>query len=127
MGGSAGHVSIALARRFPNSNFVAQDFKETVEASEKILPAEFKGRISFQAHNSFNPQPECAEVYMMQHVCHCWSDKDLIQILQQTALAMNPTSTSIVVETVVLPPAQYVFLEERRPRYGPYPHCYLSV
>ena len=112
MGGSAGHVSIALARRFPNSNFVAQDFKETVEASEKTLPAEIKGMVSFQAHNSFNPQPECAEVYMMRHICHCWPDKYLIQILQQTALAMDPDSRMIVVETVVLPPGQYVFLEE---------------
>ena len=82
MGGSTGLVGIALARRFPNLNFVVQDFKETVEASEKTLPAGFKGRVSFQPHDFFNSQPECAEVYMMQHVCHCWPDKDLIQILQ---------------------------------------------
>ncbi len=104
MRGSAGHVSVALARRFPNLNFVVQDFKETVEASEKTLPAEFKGRVSFQAHDFFNPQPVRAEIYMMRHICHCWPDRYLIKILQQTVLAMEPGSRIIVVETIVLAP-----------------------
>ena len=127
MGGSAGHVSIALARRLPNLNFVVQDFKETVEAAEKTLPAEFKGRVSFQAHDFFNPQPVRAEVYMMRHICHCWPDKYLIKILQQTVLTMDPGSRIIVVETVVLPPGQYGFLEERWARYGRYLWCYRFV
>ena len=57
MGGSASHVSIALARRFPNQNSVDQDLKETVEASEKTLPAELKGRVSFQAHDFLTHSP----------------------------------------------------------------------
>ena len=127
MGGSAGHVSIALARRFPNLNFVIQDFQETVEATEKTLPGEFKARVSFQAHVFFSPQPVRAEVYMMRHICHCWPDNNLIKILQQTVLAMDPGSRIIVVETVDIPPEQYCFLEERWLTYGRYLWCYRFV
>ena len=97
--------------------FVVQDFKETVEASEKTAPPELKGRISYQAHDFFKPQPVRADVYMMRHICHCWPDKYLIKILQQTVPAMDPHAKIIVVETVVLPPGQYGFLEERWARY----------
>ncbi|KAI4159295.1 MAG: hypothetical protein LQ342_006699 [Letrouitia transgressa] len=114
MGGSAGHVSMALAKRFPQLKFVVQDFKETVTASEAALPAEFRDRISYQAHDFFKPQPlNGAAVYMMRHICHCWPDKHLIKILQQNVPAMGPDSKIVVVETIVLPPGEYSYLEER--------------
>ena len=113
--------------RFPDLNFVVQDFKVTVEASEEILLAGFKGRGLFQAYDFFNLQPVCAEVYMMRHICDCWRDIYLIKIFQQTVLAMDPDSRIIVVETVVLPPGQYGFLEERWARYGRYLRCYMFV
>ena len=104
---------MALAQRFPNLKFIVQDFKETVQASEKTLPAEFKGRISYQAHDFFEPQPVKADIYMMRHICHCWPEKYLIKLLQQTMQAMGANSKIVVVETIVLPPGQYDFLEER--------------
>lgn len=113
VGGSAGHVSQSLAKRFPDLKFIVQDFRETVEANEKTLPAEFKGRISYQLHDFFKPQPVRADVYMMRHICHCWPDKYLIKILQQTVPAMDPNAKIVVVETVVLLPGEYGFLEER--------------
>ncbi|KAI4211975.1 MAG: hypothetical protein LQ351_005315 [Letrouitia transgressa] len=124
MGGSAGHVSMALAKRFPQLNFVVQDFKETVTASEAALPAEFRDRISYQAHDFFKPQPlNGAAVYMMRHICHCWPDKHLIKILQQTVPAMGPDSKVLVVETIVLPPGEYSYLEERWARYEKFLIC----
>ena len=56
----------------------------------------------------------------------------MIQILQQTVPAMDPDAKIIVVETVVLPPGQYGFLEERWARYEscldilPFSHWYLT-
>ena len=45
----------------------------------------------------------CRSIWdMMRHICHCWPEKYLIKIFQQTVLAMDPDSR-IVVETVVLP------------------------
>ena len=108
---------MSLSKRFPDLSFVVQDFKETVEANAKTLPEEFKGRISYQEHDFFKPQPAKADVYMMRHICHCWPDKYLIKILQNCVPAMSPTAKIVVVETVVLPPGQYDFLEERWARY----------
>ena len=54
---------------------------------------------------------------MMRHICHCWPDKYLIKILQQTVPAMDRDAKIVVVETVVLFPGEYGFLEERWARY----------
>ena len=114
MGGSAGHVSMSLSKKFPDLKFIVQDFKETVEANEKTLPADFQGKISYQAHDFFNPQvAHGADVYMMRHICHCWPDKYLIKILKGIVPAMAPRSKIVVVETIVLPPGHYDWLEER--------------
>ena len=104
---------MALGKEFPKLKFVVQDFKETVEESEKQLPAEFKDQISYQAHDFFKPQPLKADVYMMRHICHCWPDKQLIKIFQQLVPAMEPNSKIIIIETIVLPPGHYGYLEER--------------
>ena len=118
MGGSAGHVSQALAKRFPNLKFVVQDFKETVEASAKVLPEEFKGRITYEPYDFFKGvNPQQADVYMMRHICHCWPDKYMIKILQNIVPSMGPNAKIVVVETIVLPPGEYGYLEERWARY----------
>ena len=104
---------MALARKFPKLNFIVQDFKETVEENQKTLPEEFKGRISYEVHDCFTPQPVVADVYMMRHMAHSWPDKWCIKLLKETAVAMKPGSRMIIIETVVLPPGQYDYLEER--------------
>ncbi|KAL2054933.1 hypothetical protein ABVK25_004755 [Lepraria finkii] len=116
VGGSTGHVSIALAKIFPNLNFVVQDFPHTVQQAQESLPAEFQERISFMPHDIFRPQPVRGSVYLMRHICHDWSDKYSIKILQQIVPAMDADSKIIMVEHVVLPPGHRSFLEEKQTR-----------
>ena len=108
---------MALAKKFLKLKFIVQDMKETVEENQKTLPAEFKDRISYQVHDCFTPQPVEADVYMMRHMAHSWPNKWCIKLLAETAVAMKPGSRMIIIETVVLPPGQYDYLEERWARY----------
>lgn len=119
VGGSAGHVSIEIAKKFPNLSFVVQDFPHTVHQAEKTLPTELKGRVSYMPHDFFEPQPVHGRAFLMRHICHDWSDKYSIKILQRIVPAMGADSKIIIVENVVLPPGQYSFLEEKWTRYGP--------
>ena len=117
IGGSAGHLSKALAKQFPKLKFIVQDMKETVEENEKTLPEEFKGRISYQVHDCFTPQPVEADVYMMRHMAHSWPDKWCIKLIKETAAAMRPGSKMLIIDVVVLPPQDYTYLEEKWVRY----------
>ncbi|KAI4213304.1 MAG: hypothetical protein LQ351_004045 [Letrouitia transgressa] len=113
VGGSAGHLSMALAKKFPKLKFIIQDMKETVEENRRNLPAEFQDRISYEIHDFFTPQPIKADIYLMRHIVHSWPDKWVIKLLKETAVAMEPNSKIIIVETIVLPGGQYDYLEER--------------
>jgi 6-hydroxytryprostatin B O-methyltransferase len=82
-----------------------QDYKHTVEQGRDQLPACLLDRISFQAHDIFDPQPAtAADVYILRHICHNWSDPQASTILRNLVPAMKPTSRILLVETVVVPP-----------------------
>ncbi len=103
---------------------MVQDFPHTVQQAETTLPTEFKGRVSYMPHDFFKPQPVRGRAFLMRHICHDWSDKYSIKILQQIVPAMDADSKIVMVENVVLPPGQYSFLEEKWTRYEP-PLCLL--
>ncbi|KAK7743303.1 hypothetical protein SLS62_010675 [Diatrype stigma] len=73
IGGSQGHVSIALAKQFPDLTFVVQDMEQVVEGAGASLPAELATRVQFMAHDLFKPQTVVADVYFMRWILHNWS------------------------------------------------------
>ncbi|KAE8353422.1 O-methyltransferase [Aspergillus coremiiformis] len=113
VGGSSGFVSVALAVVFPDLRFVVQDYKHIVEQGRSQLPASLTDRVDFVAHNFFDPQLTTADVYILRHICHNWSDADSAQILRQIVPAMKPTSRVLLVEAVVVPPKVVDSVQER--------------
>ena len=110
MGGSTGHVSIALAESFPSLRFVVQDLPDVVSNSIKRLevrqlPLSVTTRIQFQGHSLFDMQPvKGAAVYLLRQILHDWPDRKAVQILRSIVPALGPRS-KIFIADIVLPKA----------------------
>lgn len=113
VGGGPGHVSMALARKYPQLSFEVQDLAETAEFGSRSCPAELKERVSFRAHDFFTPQPQhrTAEdqrgvVYFARFICHDWSDKYAGQIVGAVAAQMREQDRLILNEVIVPEPGE---------------------
>ncbi|KFY09293.1 hypothetical protein V492_05544 [Pseudogymnoascus sp. VKM F-4246] len=104
MGGSVGHCSIAIAKKFPSLKFIVQDFAGLEPAFQKALPAEIKNQVSFQPHDFFTPQTTKADVYFLRHILHDYSDPYAIKILKNLLPVLEPGNRVILCEIVLPPP-----------------------
>jgi hypothetical protein len=76
----------------------------TVEqAFQDYVPTELNSRVSFQAHDFFNPQTVAADVYFLKGVLHDWPDKYAINIIRALLPAMRPGARIIIYETCLQP------------------------
>ncbi|KAL8966327.1 MAG: hypothetical protein Q9183_003419 [Haloplaca sp. 2 TL-2023] len=100
VGGGRGHDISALHERFPGlpGRLVLQELPETF----KDLPP-IDG-VEFMAHDMFNPQPiKGARAYFFRNVLHDWSNSRCQKVLSQTARAMEPGYSRLLIEDQVLP------------------------
>jgi hypothetical protein len=96
IGGSHGHVALALAERFKNLKFVVQDLPKTVDSAPAI-EGEMEERIQLQAHDFFTPQPvKGADVYLFRWILHNHSDKYAAKILTSLIPALKHGSRILI-------------------------------
>ncbi|KAF8577507.1 S-adenosyl-L-methionine-dependent methyltransferase, partial [Ramaria rubella] len=75
-----GTASLPIARDYPDLKLVIQDLPEVIDDAKKhwneTMPDAVKsGRVKFQAHSFFEPQPEQnASIYLLKQITHDWSD-----------------------------------------------------
>ncbi|KAF5014103.1 hypothetical protein F66182_15037, partial [Fusarium sp. NRRL 66182] len=83
VGGSKGHVSLHLARIYPDLKFIVQDLQEVIDGAADHLisltqdsqDAAIKDRIEFAPHDMFEEQPvKNSDVYLLRYVLHDWGD-----------------------------------------------------
>ncbi|KAI0403077.1 O-methyltransferase-like protein [Xylaria palmicola] len=86
IGGGWGPVCIGLAKRYPNTNYIVQDFADVVADGPAHVPDELKDRITFQSYNMMvGEQPvKDAAVYFMRAILHNWPDACCVTILRNT-------------------------------------------
>ncbi|KAK8071291.1 S-adenosyl-L-methionine-dependent methyltransferase [Apiospora hydei] len=116
IGGSAGHVSIALARRFPDLTFVVQDMERVVSNAGANLPDDLKSRVSFMAHDLFQPQTVEADVYYMRWIFHNWSDKYCKLILEALVPALKKGSRILIQDFCMPKPGEVALWKEQAAR-----------
>lgn len=121
IGGSEGHVSIALAKRFPNLTMVVQDMHQVVAHAAGNLPAGLHGRVSFMAHDMFQPQTVEADVYYMRWILHNWSDKYCKAILEALIPSLKKGSRILVQDFYIPRPGEMALWKEKDARYIPNP------
>lgn len=71
--------------------------------AEKDLPEEYHGRVQFQLHSFFTPQPiKNADVYFFRLIFHDWADEQCIDILRNLVPALK-NGAKILINEIVLP------------------------
>jgi 6-hydroxytryprostatin B O-methyltransferase len=118
VGGSTGQASIALAREFPQLNFIVQDRTEVASGGdayiESLQDPRLAGRITYQAHDFFLPQHVMgADVYLLRMILHDWAFDDSIKILKNIVAAMGKSSRVLIMDTVLPDPGKALVAKER--------------
>ncbi|KAB9006552.1 hypothetical protein FH972_026905 [Carpinus fangiana] len=117
IGGSRGHVSIAILRHAPQLTSIVQDRPEVVSQMEGKIPKDLTGRLTFEVANFFEPQPiKTADVYFFRRIFHDWSDDDSSRIIKNLVPSMKSGSRLVISEFVVKPPGQESMFEEKMTR-----------
>lgn len=99
VGGGHGTVSRELHGHTTHTKFIVQDLPGTALEGERALPEQYKSRISFMAHDFFNPQPIAgASVYLFRWILHNWADPYAIKIIRNQTAVMEPGAKIIVQE-----------------------------
>ncbi|KAJ5675331.1 hypothetical protein N7462_008228 [Penicillium macrosclerotiorum] len=107
IGGSRGQASIALARKFPELQFIVQDYAHVCKEGETALPHELHDRIKFEAHDLFQPQLKVGNqktIFLLRTILHDWSDKYACYILRAIIPAMKPEDRIVLVEMIMPEP-----------------------
>lgn len=110
VGGAAGHISLAIASKLPQLQFLVEDLAPVSEQANRLIssfPESVSERVKFLAHDFFEPQPveaRNAAVYIMRYILHDWSDIYARKILKNIFDAMGRGSKLLVADAV-MPPA----------------------
>ncbi|KAF2202563.1 S-adenosyl-L-methionine-dependent methyltransferase [Delitschia confertaspora ATCC 74209] len=115
IGGSKGHVSMHLARRFPHLSFVVQDKASVLEGTR--APYELQDQIEFMVHDMFTKQPvKGADVYLLRYVLHDWPNKYCVNVIQNLIPCLK-RGAKIVIQDFLLPePGTLSLLQEMQVR-----------
>ena len=120
VGGSSGHASIALARKYEKLSFVVQDLPKVIETSQmglSDLEANVASRIRFEEYDFFKAQPITdADVYVLRMILHDWPDKEAISILKNVVGAMKPGAKLIIMDTALPEPGSVGWCQEAQLR-----------
>ncbi|KAJ6479100.1 O-methyltransferase [Mycena sanguinolenta] len=107
VGCGMGSNSLTVAKKYPSLRVINQDFGPVLEKAKAHWQESFpehvqKNLVEFQAHDFFQPQlVKDADVFMMRHITHDWSDEKTIQILQRLCDAAKPTTRLVLIEHIV--------------------------
>lgn len=117
VGGGNGHIAHALAAHSSSVRCIVQDRAEIVSQASSPQ-GELQDRITFQAHDFFQDQPvHGADVYLVRHVLHDWSDKYARRILKALIPALRPGAKVVVNDRVMPGFGEAHYLAEREARY----------
>jgi len=127
VGGGVGSTTLEIAKAVPKLKYIVQDMPGVVAEGEKWfkarLPAAIEeGRVKFEAHTFFDPQPPrpaLPAVYFLRLVAHDWSEKYLSIIFRNLRSAADPGTHLLIQDSVLLnacplPPALAKELPEIR-------------
>lgn len=102
IGGGKGTSLVEILRARPGLRGVLLELKRTVDAAREYLAEQgVTERVEVVAGDFFEAVPSGAEVYLLSHVIHNWSDDACVDILRVVRSAMPENSRLLVVEKLV--------------------------
>lgn len=100
IGGGAGHFLEACLRRRPALRGVVFDRPEVASTTSVYLEATGLGHRAFAVEgNFFESVPVAADLHILKHILHDWSDADALRILKN--LRRNGCNRLWIIETVL--------------------------
>ena len=104
MGGSEGHVSVAIAKEHNHLNFVVQDLPETISkaALGDDIEEGVKKRVSFMAQDFLQEQTVGGDIFLLRWVLHDWPDAYVVRILQNLRPVLKE-GNKVVVNDQLMP------------------------
>lgn len=107
IGGGSGHISMALAREFPNLKFIVQDDSEDMLSDgQRLLTPDIQDRMVFQKQSFFAPQP-CRDIaaFVIRQCTHNWADDDVIVMFKSVVPGLEGSSpdTPLLINDIVMP------------------------
>jgi O-methyltransferase domain len=100
VGGSSGHVSMAISREYPDLKFIVQDRTSEIASWQKNLPARYHGRITYEYHDFFTSQMAKGDVYFYRYILHNWCDVDVLRILGALTSALKVGTRLLISEYI---------------------------
>lgn len=100
VGGGTGMLSMLIAEAAPASKVTLFDLPHVVESAKGTLPPE---RIEAVGGSIFNQIAGPADLCVMKHILHDWSDTEAVKILGNCRKVLNPGGRVLVCELVVTP------------------------
>ncbi|KAI1661581.1 S-adenosyl-L-methionine-dependent methyltransferase [Daldinia decipiens] len=100
VGGSAGHDAFALAQKFPELTITVQDLPQVQTVFEANVPEDLKDRVSFVAHDFFQPQPVQADIYIIKLILHDWPDHEAVKMLRAMIPGLKPGARLVLIEYI---------------------------
>jgi SAM-dependent methyltransferase len=105
VGGSLGHLAIALLERHPHLTACVLDLPEVIEVAERHaagLDSGVRSRLSFVGGDMFADGP-VADTYMVKNVMHDWDDGRCVRLLANCRARLRRDGRILGVDNV-LPP-----------------------
>ncbi|KAI4267124.1 MAG: hypothetical protein L6R38_008397 [Xanthoria sp. 2 TBL-2021] len=104
--GNKGYELISFAAEHPEfeGTMILEDLPSTFAGMNEEERSKIKATgIKLQEYNFFTPQPiKGANIYFIRDVLHDWPDKEAAQLLSQTAEAMEPGRSRLLIEDHVV-------------------------
>ncbi|MCW5866342.1 MAG: hypothetical protein KIS61_03670 [Candidatus Eremiobacteraeota bacterium] len=108
IGGGHGQFLGALLQDAPNSRGLLFDLEAVLAGADQELEAlGVAGRVEKVAGSFFETIPAGADLYLLKHILHDWTDEQCVQILEKLAAAMKPGSALLISEMLLAEPPHF--------------------
>ncbi|TCD69561.1 hypothetical protein EIP91_007185 [Steccherinum ochraceum] len=109
VGAGRGHVSLEIARAFPDLQIAIEDRSVTIADAKEYwtdcLPSHVKaGKVHFVECDFFKPQPKLPktpDVFLLRQIIHDWSDRFSVEILTHLRAAAGPNTKLLIIDCIV--------------------------
>jgi hypothetical protein len=102
VGGATGNMITKVLAKAPGACAILFDLPHNGEAARRLIAERgMADRVTFEAGSFFESVPAGADLYMMSHIIHDWSEEQCVTILGNCRKAMKPTGRVLIIEMVL--------------------------
>jgi len=102
IGGATGNMITKVLAKAPGARGILFDLPHNAENATALIDERgMTGRVSFESGSFFESVPAGADLYMMSHIIHDWSEEQCLTILGNCRKVMKPGGRLLIIEMVL--------------------------